>query len=61
MLCIEYIAFACYPPMSDTSQDRGLVGMFESRELRILISQFLVYCHVKIVIGFINRRTRSCS
>jgi hypothetical protein len=40
MLCIEYIAFACYPPMSDTSQDRGLVGMFESQELCVLIYHF---------------------
>jgi len=23
-------AFTCYPPMSDTSQDRELVDMFES-------------------------------
>jgi hypothetical protein len=29
MLCIGYIAFACYPPISDTSQDRGLIDMFE--------------------------------
>jgi hypothetical protein len=40
MLCIKYIAFACYPSMSDTSQDIGLVDMFKSRELRVLISQY---------------------
>jgi len=61
MLCIKYIAFTCFPPLSDTSQDRGLVDMFESRELRVLFSQLLVYCHVIFVIGFVNRRSRSCS
>jgi len=27
---IKYIAFACYPPRSDTSQDGGLVDLLES-------------------------------
>jgi hypothetical protein len=38
--CIKYIAFARYPSMSDTSQDKELGGMLESRELRVLISKF---------------------
>ncbi len=32
------LAFARYPPMSDTSQDRGQLDMLELRELRILSS-----------------------
>jgi hypothetical protein len=33
MLDIKYIAFACYPPRSDTSHDGGLVGLnFMSHE-----------------------------
>jgi len=30
MVAIEFIAFACYPPRSDTSQDGGLVDLSES-------------------------------
>jgi hypothetical protein len=28
MVAIEYIAFACYPPRSETSHDGGLVDLF---------------------------------
>jgi hypothetical protein len=36
MLCIKYIAFAHYPPRSNTSQDGGLVGLYESQKLHVL-------------------------
>jgi len=35
---IKYIAFARYPPRSDTSQDGGLVDLSESRQLRALVT-----------------------
>jgi hypothetical protein len=37
---IKYIAFARYPPRSDTSQDGGLlvVDLLESRQLRALVT-----------------------
>jgi hypothetical protein len=28
MLAIKFIAFACYPPLSETSHDGGLVDLF---------------------------------
>jgi hypothetical protein len=37
MLVIEFIAFARYPPMSETSHDGGLVDMiFEAQKSRVL-------------------------
>jgi predicted phosphohydrolase len=36
MLVIKFIAFAHYPPRSDTSQDGGIVVLLESRQLRAL-------------------------
>jgi len=45
---IKYIAFACYPPRSDTSMElRGLVDLLESRQLRALFSNtncIVIYC-----------------
>jgi hypothetical protein len=44
---IKYIAFARYPPRSDTSQDGGLVDLLESRQLRALFSNtncIVIYC-----------------
>ena len=61
MLCIKYIAFACYPPMSDTSQDRGLVDMFESQEVHVLFSQYWFIVMLKLLLMFSTKRSRSCS
>jgi hypothetical protein len=33
MLAIEFIAFACYPPRSETSHDGGIVGLLYLRQL----------------------------
>jgi hypothetical protein len=38
MTTIKFIAFARYPPRPDTSQDGGLVGLHETRQLRVLYS-----------------------
>ena len=37
MLCIKCMAFACYPPRSETSQDGGLVGLYEPQKLCVLL------------------------
>jgi hypothetical protein len=36
MVAIEYIAFARYPPRSNTSQDGGPVDLSKSRQLCVL-------------------------
>jgi hypothetical protein len=45
MHCIKYIAFTCYPPRPDSSQDGGLVGLHESQKQCELFIM-LVDCHI---------------
>jgi hypothetical protein len=37
MLAIEFIAFACYPPRSETSHDGGIVGLLYLRHISITV------------------------
>jgi hypothetical protein len=48
MLCNKYIAFTRYPPRPDTSQDGGLVGLYESQKLCVLLLNILLvdYCTI---------------
>jgi hypothetical protein len=41
MLDIKYIAFACYPPRSDTSHKKGLVGLNSLSHESYMSSYFL--------------------
>jgi hypothetical protein len=52
MVAIEYIAFACYPPRSDTSQDGGLVDLSESRKLHVLylVTAFIVKVLLRVMV-----------
>jgi len=42
MITIKFIAFARYPPRSETSHDGGLVGMYEPQKLCVLLLIMLV-------------------
>jgi hypothetical protein len=42
MVAIKCTAFAHYPPRSDTSQDGGLVDLYESQKLRVLLLNILL-------------------
>jgi hypothetical protein len=44
LLSVKYIAFDCYPPRSNTSQDGGLVGLYKSQKLCVLNLNILVDC-----------------
>jgi hypothetical protein len=52
MITIEFIAFARYPPRSETSHDGGLVGLYEPQKLCVLllimlvIVEQLIFAHV---------------
>jgi hypothetical protein len=46
MLHIKYIAFACYPPRSDTSHDEGLVGLKSLSHESYMSSYFLHWWNV---------------
>jgi hypothetical protein len=47
MLDTKYIAFASYPPRSDTSHDGGLVGLKSLKMLlrRQRLNGMLIVCH----------------
>jgi hypothetical protein len=38
----KFIAFACYPPRSETSHNGGLVGLYEPQKLCVLLFIMLV-------------------
>jgi predicted phosphohydrolase len=44
--CRKSIAFAHYPPRSDTSHDGGLVGLNESQQLHVLLFIMLADCYI---------------
>ena len=42
MIAIKFIAFAHYPPRSETSHNGGLVGLYEPQKLCVLLFIMLV-------------------
>jgi hypothetical protein len=47
MLDIEFIAFACFPPKSETSHDGGIVGLLYLRHLSHLHSLLWLIVHLQ--------------
>jgi hypothetical protein len=55
---IKYIAFACYPPRSETSHNKGLVDLHLRHISHVLLS-ITVDCYVYFK-EMLLRRLRSC-
>jgi hypothetical protein len=59
MLDIKYIAFACYPPRSDTSHDGGLVGLKSNLRASNTLSYFAIATISLFIKEILTRRQRS--
>jgi len=53
MIAIKFIAFARYPPRSETSHNGGLVGLYEPQKLCVLLLIIMLVIVEQLIFAYV--------